>query len=160
MAITNEDVTRYGNAILKYCFSILCDYYEAQDAMQETFAKAHFARNAPLPEKYSPWLYKIAYNTSLTMLKKRRPTQPLKEHDVTYQIDEPFIDPALTAALQLLSPQDRALFYSRAVDEMDYSELESIYNTSANALRKRYMRARNKLKDHLIQIGYLEGESI
>ena len=88
------------------------------------------------------------------MLKKRKVTESLNENDAYYQMDEPFIDPALVSALQLLSPEDRALFYSRAVDDIDYGELEVLYGTSAGALRKRYMRARNKLKDHLEQIGY------
>ena len=160
MEITNEIVERYGNALLKYCFGILCDFHEAQDAMQETFAKAHFAKKPPDPEKHGAWLYKIAYNTCLTMLKKRRFTQPLDEKDATYQMEESFIDPALVSALKVLSPQDRALFYSRAVEDIDYSELEALYNTTASALRKRYMRARDKLKNHLTQIGYTEGENL
>ena len=160
MAVTNDLIARYGNALLKYCFGILCDFHEAQDAMQETFVKAHFAKNPPSPDKIGAWLYKIAFNTCLTMLKKRRITQPLDENDASYQMDEPFIDLALVSALQLLSPEDRALFYSRAVDDIDYSELEVLYSTSAGALRKRYMRARNKLKDHLVQIGYMKGESL
>ena len=160
MPVTNEIVARYGNAVLKYCFSILCNFYDAQDAMQETFIKAHYARNAPHPDKYGAWLYKIAYNTCITMLKKRKPTKQLMESDAAYQMEEPFIDPVLTEALKILPPQDRALFYSRAVEDVDYIELEALYNTSANALRKRYMRARNKLRDHLIQIGYLRGENL
>lgn len=30
----------YGQPILRYCHNILCDYFEAQDAVQMTFIKA------------------------------------------------------------------------------------------------------------------------
>ncbi|MCL2388177.1 MAG: sigma-70 family RNA polymerase sigma factor [Defluviitaleaceae bacterium] len=153
----DAEIKRYGNAILKYCFGILCDYHEAQDAMQETFAKAHASRkNLKSYESYAAWLYKIAYNTCLNMRRKRRVllVSHSQEHEGYYHMDEPFIDSTLQEALLILTPPDRALFYSRAVEDMDYSQLEALYNTRAATLRKRFERAKTKLRDYLVQNGY------
>lgn len=33
-------IALYGQPLLRYCHHILCDYHEAQDAVQTTFIKA------------------------------------------------------------------------------------------------------------------------
>ncbi|MCL2578178.1 MAG: sigma-70 family RNA polymerase sigma factor [Defluviitaleaceae bacterium] len=157
----DEEIKLYGNAILKYCFGILCDFHEAQDAMQETFARAFFAREKlKSQENFKAWIYKIAYNICLNMLRKRRFFYaPANENEGSYQMDEPFIDSVLLDALLILPPKDRALFYNRAVEDMDYSQLEALYSTRAATLRKRYERAKNKLKNYLLETGFAENTS-
>ena len=144
-----EEIKIYGNAILKYCFGILCDYHEAQDAAQETFVKAHFARKTlKAEENFKAWIYKIAYNICLNMIRKRRFFYAPANNN-SYLQEDSFIDPVLLDALLILPPKDRALFYSRAVDDMDYNQLEALYSTRAATLRKRFERAKSKLKKHL-----------
>ena len=68
-------IDRYSSSILRYCHNILCDYHDAQDALQITFIKAYqrrylFKQNMSL----SPWLYKIAYTTCVDILRKRKAT--------------------------------------------------------------------------------------
>lgn len=146
-----ENMKRYGNALFKYCWGILCDFHDAQDAVQETFAKAHSARQTLLSqEAYAAWLYKIAYRTCLNIQRSKRrwlffpPKEPVRE--TACHMDDPFSEPALMAALATLTPADRALFYSRAVEGMEYSQLEERFNIRAATLRKRYERAKNKLR--------------
>ena len=51
----------------------------------------------------------------------------------------------LKSALSTLSPQDRALVFSRVIDENTYLELEEIYQVNAATLRKRFERAKKRL---------------
>ena len=159
-AATAEDfgsiVGTYSKAILKYCYSILCDYYEAQDAMQMTFIKFHnkkhlFKEGMPL----SPWLYKIAYNSCVDILRKKRFYQLLSGKETapepSYELKEEYMSDSLKKALETLTYKERALVFSRAVDELDYKELSQIYGTSAATLRKRYERAKNKLAKALTE---------
>lgn len=44
---------------------------------------------------------------------------------------------------------DRALIFSRVIEEKSYGELEMIYKVSSTTLRKRYERAKNKLAKSL-----------
>ncbi|MCL2564251.1 MAG: sigma-70 family RNA polymerase sigma factor [Defluviitaleaceae bacterium] len=143
-------VTTYQKPILKYCYSVLCDYHEAQDAMQMTFIKAHdksstFKDGMPL----SPWLYKIAYNTCIDIMRKKRFYSLLSGREAvtepSCEMQEEYMSEELKKALMVLSFKDRALVFSRVIDELDYNELAQIYGASAAALRKRYERAKNKL---------------
>ena len=73
-------ITAYSHAILRYCHNILCDYHEAQDAVQLTFIKAYqnkhtFGKNNKNQDKdLSNFLYKIAYNTCIDIIRKRKHT--------------------------------------------------------------------------------------
>lgn len=138
----------YGQPLLRYCHNILCDYSEAQDAVQITFIKAYnkrtsFKRHTSL----SAWLYRIAYTTCIDLLRKKRllifNLHAQKKEENTYISEE------LKEALLTLSPGDRALVFSRVMDEKSYIELEEIYQVSAVALRKRYERAKIKLAKKL-----------
>src|SRR5947209_11575737 len=69
---------RYHQTLYRYCRSLLRDEADAQDALQSTFAAAFAAlrrgqRDAPL----RPWLFRIAHNESVSILRRRRPTAEL-----------------------------------------------------------------------------------
>ena len=123
-------VARYGQPLLRYCHHVLCDYHEAQDAVQNTFLRA--------------WdrLYKLAYHACVDGLRARRRqlfASPPPERGTDY------IGPELRAALEGLSPQERGLVFSRVMEGMCYEELSEVYGASPAALRKRYERAKKKL---------------
>ena len=138
-------VRTYTPALLRYCTGILGSEHDAQDAVQQTFIKA-WQRRHTLREgenNIRAWLYRIAYRTALDMLRavKRAansPTpQPLEQ--------DPGISDELRAALNALSPLDRALMLERVLDGMDYAALARIHGLPAPYLRTRYSRAKAKL---------------
>ena len=150
-----EAITRYSHAILKYCYGLLCNYHDAQDAMQETFCKAYAGRDTFRGNaQVVTWLYKIAYNTCISMLRRRRFFPAPIGADTAIHDPDPLIGGALSRALAALSPKERALVYARAVEGLDYGELEIIHRTRAATLRKRYERARKKLQAILEKEGY------
>jgi RNA polymerase sigma factor (sigma-70 family) len=64
---------RYHQPLYRYCRSIVRDDADAQDVLQSTFAAALTAlgraqRSAPL----RPWLFRIAHNESISLLRRRR----------------------------------------------------------------------------------------
>jgi len=74
---------RYWPAILRFCRGYLGDEALAEDVTQETFLK--LAEPAALPEgAVRPWLYKVARNRCLDILRRhqRSPThnRPLRTH--------------------------------------------------------------------------------
>ena len=63
---------RYHQQLYRYCRSIVRNDADAQDVLQSTFTAALSAlrrdrRNAPL----RPWLYRIAHNEAITLLRRR-----------------------------------------------------------------------------------------
>lgn len=146
----------YWEPLVKYCYNLLFDYHLAEDAVQDVLIKA--AKKLPdLRDQVAiqPWLYKIAYNTCIDMLRRRRianlfisqeKAQTPGAHEDYYDFG---ISEDLQAALDTLSPRDRALLYSRAVDGFEYSELEAIYGVKAATLYKRYERVKKKIEKEL-----------
>lgn len=138
-----EAAGRYGQPLLRYCHHMLCDYHEAQDAVQTVFLKAwehrgRFERGTNL----SAWLYRIAYRTCLDLLRGRKRRERL-EPPPPGRPD--YLGPELRRALEILTPQERGLVFGRVMEERSYEELADIYGASPAALRKRYERARKKL---------------
>src|SRR5438270_4422357 len=69
---------RHHQALYRYCRSILRDEADAQDALQSTFTAAFAAllrgrRDAPI----RPWLFRIAHNEAVSLLRRRRPMAEL-----------------------------------------------------------------------------------
>jgi RNA polymerase sigma factor (sigma-70 family) len=69
---------RYHQPLYRFCRSILRDDADAQDALQSTFASAFAAlargqRDAPI----RPWLFRIAHNEAISVVRRRRPTADL-----------------------------------------------------------------------------------
>ena len=134
----------YGQPLLRYCHHILCDYHEAQDAVQITFCKAYTHRRRFRPgTNLSAWLYRLAYTTCVDLLRRRRrelfipPPAPAEDPD--------YIGPELRRALLTLTAEERALVFGRVIEERSYEELSQMLGKSAATLRKRYERARDKL---------------
>ncbi len=153
-----EAINMYGHPLTRYCHNILCDYHEAEDVVQMTFVKAFDKRHQfQNGTSLSAWLYRIAYSICIDQLRKRK----FRFFIMTPQTQKTGISEELTEALLKLSGMERALIFSRIIEERDYKELEEIYQLPAATLRKRYERARKKLAKQLIEIQNLnEGSAI
>jgi RNA polymerase sigma-70 factor (ECF subfamily) len=142
-------MSEYSSALLRYCHSVLCDYHEAQDAVQISFIKAYQSRDKFTggDKDLSNFLYKIAYNACIDIIRKRRGTLELFKNERVRagKSGGDYIPENLKSALNLLSVLDRAVIYGRAVEELKFEELAKIHGKSAASLRKRYERARKKM---------------
>jgi RNA polymerase sigma factor (sigma-70 family) len=138
----------YSHALLRYCHNILCDYHEAQDALQLTFIKAYQNRSSFRQDmSLSPWLYKIAYTTCIDILRKRKKVVNINKDQP--QNDNGRIPEEIILALLKLNSLDRSIVYGRVMEEMSYDELSVIHKKSAASLRKRYERAKKRLANEL-----------
>ena len=69
---------RHAGALLSFCMYMLGSRHDAEDAVQATFASAHRALLANRRAvNLRPWLFTIARNDCLSILRKRRPTVEL-----------------------------------------------------------------------------------
>lgn len=81
-AATAEIVRRHRVGLEVYCRSILRDGEDARDAAQETLASA--VRTLPSRDPgrpLRPWLFRIARNASIDILRRRRIHECLDDHD-------------------------------------------------------------------------------
>jgi len=142
-----ELIEKMQKPLMKYSYSILLNYADAEDAVQTAFVKTYTNRNKIQDfKKLSAYLYRVTYNASIDIIRKRR-FFVMETRAISHNSN--FISEEMTTALGKLSAKDRALVYGRAVDEMSYTELSQIHGKSEQTLRKRYERAKVKLADIL-----------
>src|SRR3954451_1595543 len=72
---------RYHAPLYAYCRSIVRDPDDARDALQNTMLKALAALGPGKAPALAikPWLFRIAHNESISLRRKRRPSEPLTD---------------------------------------------------------------------------------
>src|SRR3954465_6557696 len=71
---------RHHQALYRYCRSILRHEEDAQDALQSTMARAFAAlQREPRDFELRPWLFRIAHNEAISILRRRRATEELDD---------------------------------------------------------------------------------
>jgi RNA polymerase sigma factor (sigma-70 family) len=72
---------RFQQDLYRYCVAILGDPEDAQDALQNTMVKALGALPGERREiELKPWLYRVAHNESIELIRRRRQSVSLDEH--------------------------------------------------------------------------------
>ncbi len=158
-----------SNQIYRLGLKMLNDVEDAEDMLQETYLKA--LRALPAFEGRSSlttWLYRIAVNEALMILRKRRPVLAIEDE---YQDDEEevagpvqivdfsFMPESelmagearrfLDSAVQKLSPGLRTVFLLRDVEGLSIKETADALNLTEMNVKTRLLRARLKLREDL-----------
>lgn len=131
---------------------------DANDVLQNTFVKAWvnlggFKGDA----KISTWLYRIAINESLDFLRKQKAANKISTDGdqgvaASLMADEYFDGDETQAQLQeaiaRLPDVQRMVFNLRYYEEMKYSEISKILNTSEGSLKASYHIAVQKIFEY------------
>ena len=107
--------------------------------------------------KISTWLYRIAVNESLDHLRRQK-TKVSADEDITVAnrllADDYFDGDETQALLQQAIAQlpdvQRTVFTLRYFDNMKYSEMSKLMNTSEGALKASYHIAVKKIHDYVL----------
>jgi RNA polymerase sigma-70 factor, ECF subfamily len=159
----------YRAELVAYCYRMLGSFHEAEDLVQETMLRAWQARDRYDSARASvrTWLYRIATNACLTALRgrARRPLPsglgaPSEDTGapLTPALDIPWLQPfpdsrfdvaaradlhlALVAAMQVLSPKQRAVLVLREVLQFSAAEVAAQLETTIPAVNSALQRAR------------------
>jgi RNA polymerase sigma-70 factor (ECF subfamily) len=152
-----ELVLRYQGPVYRLALRMLGGAAEAEDVTQDTFLAAW--RGLPaLREQgaFAGWLYRLAVNRCLNVLRARRPVAELDPATLraTRADEQPEAAAeagaeaaALSAALQLLTPEQRACWVLRELQGCSYEEIAGIVGASTGAVRGRIARSRAVLAE-------------
>jgi RNA polymerase sigma-70 factor, ECF subfamily len=163
-------VDMYSNQVYRLAMKILGDTNDAEDVLQETFIKAF--RSLPAFEgrsSISTWLYRIAANEALMLVRKRKPEINTVSSDADSDDDE--VNPPtqivdwcclpenellsaegkqfLDQAIQTLSPNLRIVFILRDIQGLSIRETADVLKISEMAVKTRLLRARLQLREAL-----------
>lgn len=148
-------VARYQNHMYTVCYNILKTKGEAQEATQDTFLKAYKNLGGYKEEaKFSSWLYKIAYRTSLDFIRKRKKTIDIddisygladKSAGVDMEMEKSDMSRELNEAIMQLDPKESGLIKMFYLEELSTKELAEISGESLSNVKVILYRARKKL---------------
>ena len=154
-------IRKYQEKLYWHVRRIVVEHEDANDVLQNTFIRVWNAlENFREDSQLYTWLYRIATNECLSFLeqKKRKSSVSLSddENSLTGSIkaDKDF-DPSkiewkLQLAIQQLPEKQRAVFSLRYYDEMPYSEMSKVLDTSEGALKASYHHAVKKIEDYIL----------
>lgn len=148
-----------------YCYHMLKNKEEAEDALQEIFIKVYEQIHKYRPNMiFSAWLYKIAYNYSLNQIRSKKRWFRFIDR---YKYDQPEtstqqIDSQTTLKdfLNLLTAEERHILVLRAVQRYNFNEISEIMNMKPATVRKKYERLRKKLQTKEVNEGGTVNASI
>ena len=147
---------RYHAPLYAYCRSIVRDPDDARDALQNTMLKALAAlgRGQDRDLSLKPWLFRIAHNESITLLRKRRPAEPLTDAvspPVGSVEGEAVARERLTQLvedLQALPERQRGALIMREVNGLSYEDIAAALQISPGAARQSVFEARTALVEY------------
>jgi RNA polymerase sigma factor (sigma-70 family) len=142
---------RHGPAILGFCRHMLRSPEEAEDAVQHTFAAAHsdLLRESDREITLKPWLFTIARNRCLSMLRARRelpmedaqlPTVGLAE-----QVEQRAELRQLLTDLGQLPDEQRAALLLAEIGDLSHSEIARVLGCEVPRVKALVFRARSGL---------------
>jgi RNA polymerase sigma-70 factor (ECF subfamily) len=150
---------RYQDRLHAHLLRLLGDADDAADCVQETFIKVWHKLDAfEGRSKLYTWIYRIATNEALSLLRARRrkPTHSLDDPDTTLpepvavqELDGEAIQQALQRALEELPERQRQVFVLRYQEEMPYAEMAELLDLSTGALKASYHHAVRKVEQSL-----------
>ena len=141
---------RHGPGILSFCRHMLGSREEAEDVVQHTFAAAHRALLGEEREiTLKPWLYAIARNRCLSLLRMRR-EQPLESHEpstagLAEEVERRADLRDLLADLADLPAEQRAALLLAEVADLSHAEAAEVLECEAARVKALVYRARQGL---------------
>lgn len=157
-----ELIEKYQVQLYYHIRKILLDHDDTDDALQNTFIKAwQGIYDFKQQSKIFTWLYRIATNEALAILRKRsrfsffsKDTHTEEwvarlESDPYFNGDE--ADLMLQKAILSLPEKQRIVFNMRYYDEIPYETMSEILDTSVGALKASYHHAVKKIEKFLQQ---------
>jgi RNA polymerase sigma factor (sigma-70 family) len=152
---------KYQEKLYWHIRRMVVEHEDANDVLQNMFVKAWKGLdNFKEQSQLYTWLYRIATNESLTFLenKKKRTTLSIddEESSLSHSVkaengfDENKLEWKLQIAIQQLPEKQKAVFNLRYFDEMPYTEMSKVLDTSEGALKASYHHAVKKIEEYIL----------
>ena len=149
---------RYYAAMAAIAYSVLNDHQLAEDAAQESFARA-LVRIKSLKEgaKFAPWLAAICRNVAKDMLAtkaKQISTEDISQ--VAQNNNDNENSSAIRRAIEQLPAPAKELIVLRYYNSLSYEQISSVLGISHAAINGRLLRTKRKMADYLKRNGFPE----
>ena len=142
-----EIVSVYSRQLYWKIHYVVQNHDDTDDVLQNTFIKAWKGlENFKGDSAIFTWLYRIAYNESLTFLKQRKQMTSIDDEDFVEQasfVADEYFDGDNTQELQMqavstLPAKQRQVFCKKYFEDKKYEEISDLVGTSVGALKASY----------------------
>lgn len=168
-----ELVERYHRPIYHFAYRLLGRAEDAEDATQDVFIQLYSALpGARLDLPLRPWIYRIARNRCLDLLKRKQPVvfsalaaddeeagvpalpggAPLPEE----WAERADLQRVLSAAIAALAPAYREVVALRYAGDLQFGEIAAVLGMPENSVKTRFQRAKAMLREALRELAATE----
>ena len=143
----------FHQPLYRYCLGILGNREDAEDALQETMVKV--LRALPGEQRtiaLKPWLYRVAHNESIDLLRRRRASVPLEENKpaleggLAERVETRQRLRQLIVDLGALPERQRGALLMREAAGLDFEVIAAALETSPAVARQTLYEARLGLR--------------
>jgi RNA polymerase sigma-70 factor (ECF subfamily) len=168
-AAFGELVRRYQDRLYHCVYRLVDNAEDAQDIVQDAFLNAYQSLDRFKGDsQFFTWLYRIAFNTSISLKRKRRvalslqtgrergdASEPLDQSESSrpeYPLEKAEQERRIQQALNRLSVEHRTVLILKDMEGQKYETMAEILQVPIGTIRSRLHRARMELRE-LLQRG-------
>jgi RNA polymerase sigma-70 factor (ECF subfamily) len=150
-------IHKYRERLFYHAGSIVKDWHEAYDVVQEVFIRAMREARFFLPEfRMKAWLFRVTSNLCFNMVRDRKRRGAILEgmHKLDRahadQLDRVFHGERrdeVLAAVDTMTPDHREILLLRYYDDLSYAEIAEVLEVKLGTVMSRLSRARSRLLD-------------
>lgn len=146
----NTCVDRFSDGLYRFALASLRNREEAEDVVQDCFARVWEHRNAVEYPKAKAYLFTTAHHRIVDLIRQRHQTTDL---DALFQLPDsrgsiyPDVNSILHKAVATLPDAQRAAVLLRDYEGYSYQEIGSITGQSEGQVKTNIFRARTALRD-------------
>ena len=164
-------ITEYQSVVYSISYRYADNVHDAADMAQEEFLKMFKTINTfRFKSKFSTWIYRVATNTCLDMVKSRRRTDSAvsfgsfddddggfaaEPADTRFMPDERLeaaeAKDVVNRAIGELSDEYRTVIILRDIRGLSYEEIADVVDCSVGTVKSRISRARRNLREILLE---------
>jgi RNA polymerase sigma-70 factor (ECF subfamily) len=162
-AAFGELVRRYQDRLYHCVYRLVDNAEDAQDVVQDAFLNAYQSLDRFKGDsQFFTWLYRIAFNTSISLKRKQRvvlalktsrtgsgasePLDPSESSRPDYPLEKADQERRVQRALNRLSPEHRAVLILKDMEGQKYEAMAEILQVPVGTVRSRLHRARLELR--------------
>ncbi len=166
--LKNGDILAFDAIYERYCKRLYCfvlryikQESDAEEIVQEVFLKIWEAREKiDLTTSFNSFLFTIAYNTTISLLRKRVNEKKYLEHlelrqkineadEIIEEIDFKELNNQVKSLLDHLTPRQKEIFILSREEGLTHEQISQKLNISANTVKNHLVSALAYLKDHM-----------
>jgi RNA polymerase sigma-70 factor (ECF subfamily) len=151
---------RYYTAMTAIAYSVLADHQLAEDAAQESFARALVnLKKLKSKKRFAPWLAAICRNVAKDMLSGKLRQINTDDFSQKTELNNSVEgNESVRRAIEKLPTPYKELVVLRYYNELSYEQIGSVLGISKATINGRLTRAKRKMKKYLKQNGFPENK--